>query len=460
MRVLLVAHRYLPHHQAGVENYTFELAKNLSARHDVAVAATRKVISRPMGWVQRRDYAGIPVYEAVNHHAFESYRDTYASTAMESAWRRILNEVRPEVVHFQHLMYWSTALPGLAKRAGARTVFTLHDDWHLCSRMGQMLDPWGAICPEPGADRCSACMAQTSWRQPDRARRVIPWLIRIRQWTGLALDGWARGAAAKASKNSEPTRPSETVTDAEASPWRAEFEARRHAFLEMAKDVDAFVSSSPTLLQRHHAFGIPTGSFRHIQQGIDAAPFESARRRPVAARAPTAPLALAFIGQIAPHKGLHILIDAIRAAPTAHLRLIVAGSDRHAPAYGQEQRARAARDSRIEWLGEIPRVELPNLYGRIDLLCVPSLWYECAPLTICEAVAAGRPVLASDLGGMADLLHAGRIGRLLPLGDVGRWSAEIASLAADPQKLVALIDPNFRFPTVDEHVAALEALYR
>jgi glycosyltransferase involved in cell wall biosynthesis len=68
---------------------------------------------------------------------------------------------------------------------------------------------------------------------------------------------------------------------------------------------------------------------------------------------------------------------------------------------------------------------------RADLLCLPSLWPENAPLVLLEARARGRAVLASDLGGVAE----SACGRLLTAGDVEEWRGAIEGLARDRRAL-------------------------
>jgi glycosyltransferase involved in cell wall biosynthesis len=96
-------------------------------------------------------------------------------------------------------------------------------------------------------------------------------------------------------------------------------------------------------------------------------------------------------------------------------------------------------------------------------VAVPSEWFENAPFAALEAMAMARPVLASRLGGLPELILDGETGVLLPPGDLGRWTASLAAAVADPARLCELgararqrATESFGFET---HVAAVESIY-
>ena len=174
---------YLPEHRAGIETYTDQLARELAKTDDVTITTTRKIISLETGTIRRCTVHGIPVLEVVNNLSFDRFEDTWKNPVMESAFERVLDEVRPDVVHFQHLMYWSWGLPALANARGARTVATLHDYWTICPR-SQMIDWRGRLCAAPEESRCIECMAHTTFGQPPAARKWIRRLTALRRARG------------------------------------------------------------------------------------------------------------------------------------------------------------------------------------------------------------------------------------------------------------------------------------
>lgn len=462
MRILLGAHLFYPEHRAGVETYTLQLAQALARRHEVLVVATEKVISRATGARRRYVEGGVSVVVVVNNLTFDDWDQHLADARMERAFAEILDEFRPDRVHLQHLMYWSLRLPEIAAARGIPVLMTLHDYWLECARLGQRIDAFGRTCVGASPDRCAPCLARTTWRQSGRATRWIGRLTAIRAATGVALDRPMRMLARAASAlKAQPTEASSS-TAADAAPsaahaeealWRARHGERRSAVRSMAASVDRFVTPSRTLRAAMISEGLPAERVALVPQGLDAAPFVAAH-----AKAPATPLRLAFIGTIAPHKGLHVLLEALASLPPGVAELTVHGPSQHHRAHARDLERRFGRLHGVRFAGTLARADLARAYEAIDVLCVPSLWNECCPLTIQESFLARVPVLVSDLGGMAELVQSGG-GLPVPPGDVAAWAAAIVALAADPARIVALQQTLPRVATMDEHLAALEAIW-
>ncbi len=116
-----------------------------------------------------------------------------------------------------------------------------------------------------------------------------------------------------------------------------------------------------------------------------------------------------FCGRLEPDKGIHKLLDALAIVPERQIKLLIVGS----PFFGRtqqsaflrklEQQAKALGD-RVRFTGYIHNEELPAYYRLADLVCVPTMVEEAAGLVAVEAMACGRPVLATRSGGMPEYL--------------------------------------------------------
>ncbi|MGC9395513.1 MAG: glycosyltransferase, partial [Anaerolineae bacterium] len=94
-----------------------------------------------------------------------------------------------------------------------------------------------------------------------------------------------------------------------------------------------------------------------------------------------------------------------------------------------------------------------------DVVVVPSLWYETFSFLVSEGFIAGKPVLASRLGPLADRVRDAVDGLLLAPGDVAAWREAMQRLVDSPDDL-ARLRQNVRVPlSLEEHEAALTALY-
>jgi glycosyltransferase involved in cell wall biosynthesis len=184
-------------------------------------------------------------------------------------------------------------------------------------------------------------------------------------------------------------------------------------------------------------------------------------------------LLLGVVAQLSPWKGQDTAIEALRLlreeGRDAHLLLIgsakfVARSTRFDNAgYVAHLRARATAaglEDRISWLGE--REDVPELVRALDVLLLPS-WEEPFGRSLIEAMALGVPVIATNVGGPAEILDDGVEGYLLAPRDPAPWARAIAGLADDPQRAAEIgragrrrVEERF---ALDRHVAAVLALY-
>jgi glycosyltransferase involved in cell wall biosynthesis len=129
-----------------------------------------------------------------------------------------------------------------------------------------------------------------------------------------------------------------------------------------------------------------------------------------------------YAGRLAEEKGVD---TAIAATAKAGVPLVIAGAGPD-----EERLRRIAADSReVRFLGHVDAAELDRLRRGAALALVPSRWHEPHPYAVAEAMAAGLPVIASDVGGLPELAGAGSV---LPPTNIDAWAEAIAALWADP----------------------------
>jgi phosphatidyl-myo-inositol alpha-mannosyltransferase len=135
-----------------------------------------------------------------------------------------------------------------------------------------------------------------------------------------------------------------------------------------------------------------------------------------------------FIGRHEPRKGLEVLLAALTELPR-DVRLWVAGE-------GPDTRAlqvRVAGDPRVEWLGRITEEEKLARMRAADVFCAPSLRGESFGIVLLEGMAAGTPVVASDLPGYANVARAGKDALLVPPGDAAALAAALRRVLGSPE---------------------------
>lgn len=472
MRILLVSHNVPPHGTAGTETYTADLAQELARRgHAVAVFAGKKDILRREGRVLARRDGDVEIREIVNNLYHADLRGTWDNPRVERAFDALLREHRPDVVHFQHLMYLSAGCVAAAKAHGARVLYTLHDYWLTCARMGQRVHTDGGLCRTVDFARCGTCLPAHAWTQPWAARAVGPALALLHETTGVDLADAARRVraryerpraaahepastpiardAASPAETRVPTggsagsAPGSELAVAAAARWR---ELRER----VGAHVDLFIAPSRFLRGRFvEEWGIDPRRIELVRFGFDRRRFTGARTP-----SPDGRLRVGFLGTLVPLKGPHVLLEAWSRLPPSirsRGRLVLRGPARADAAY-QDRLLELARASGAEIPGPLSRDEVAPFLASTDLLVVPSVWFENSPLVIQEAIACRTPLLVSDLGGMAELVVPGENGLRFPAGDVDALTRALTDAIEGRAGLERLYVAATPLPTFAEHV--------
>ncbi|HLN42613.1 MAG TPA: glycosyltransferase family 4 protein [Acidimicrobiales bacterium] len=220
----------------------------------------------------------------------------------------------------------------------------------------------------------------------------------------------------------------------------------------IAPRVDAYVAVSGAVARTTESLlGLPTGSARVIYNG--AQPPSSLATRD----ATPAPL-VGAVGRLAQEKGYPVLLQALRALPGCRLVFVGDGVDRAGLEAQVDELELTERVTFAGW------VEPPwTARWAVDVLAVPS-FTEGFPLVIVEAMLAGIPVVASNVGGIPEMVVDGETGLLVPPGDAPALAAALERLLGDPE-LRAAVAARSRSVAEQSYTASamaknFEALYR
>jgi glycosyltransferase involved in cell wall biosynthesis len=319
-------------------------------------------------------------------------------------YRDLLLALKPDIVHFQHTLFWGYAAIRATRRAlpDAAIVYTLHEFLPICHRHGQMVRTINdELCIEASPRRCNGCF-------PD----ITP----------------------------------------------QEFYLREQFVKSHFEDVDLFIAPSRFLMDRYLDWGIEPS--RILQEDYGRHPVE----RVVETHRPGRRNRFGFFGQLTPYKGVNVLLRAMATLSEIEpeIRAWVHGTnlDIQPEDFKAEfaELVEAAGNS-VMVAGRYEEHELPRLMEQIDWVVVPSLWWENSPLVIQEAFAHGRPVISSDIGGMAEKVIDGVNGLHFRVGDPLSLVKTMRAAMADGElwdKLRAGIPP---VHSMAEHTRRLEAIY-
>jgi GT2 family glycosyltransferase len=169
-----------------------------------------------------------------------------------------------------------------------------------------------------------------------------------------------------------------------------------------------------------------------------------------------------FLGAAIPSKGVHVLADAFRRLSDPRAALAIHGGfPRYHGDTGYEARVRALLGPLAEEClrGPFSRERLPEVLADLDVVVVPSVWEENAPLVVEEAFLARRPLVVSDHGGLAERVREGIDGLRFRPGDPADLARVLRRLLDEPDLRARLGARPPHVATLDEHVRSLEALY-
>ncbi|MCO6419947.1 glycosyltransferase [Siccirubricoccus sp. KC 17139] len=296
--------------------------------------------------------------------------------------------------HYLHLglagLRLAAALPGVT------SLLTLHEYAAICLRDGQMVTrPQHALCYGASPSACATCFPEHDLSQ---------------------------------------------------------FALRRDRFLNAFAGLGGFVAPSRFLAARYAEWGLDPRRITVIENGLPrlAAPLPPRHRG-------QGRWVFGYFGQLNPYKGIDTLLAAAeliaaRRELAARLAIRLHGTIIGQPeGFREALEAAARRHPFLSFAGPYPNEAVRPLMGECDYVLVPSRWWENSPVVIQEAFAAGRPVICSDIGGMAEKVEDGVSGLHARVGDPAELVAAMER-AMDPD-LAARLSAGLPRPCDGEEMA-------
>ncbi len=373
--ILVCSLHYPPDVVGGAELVAHEQAKALKRRGYRAIVFSGETNSNGDGRYSMREdsWEGVPVFRVkLRRKDIHSGYVNFFHPEVDAHFEELLARYRPSVVHTHNIGGLSARIPHLAKRAGARTVATLHDYWGFCFKNTRLKQP-EEICRDHR--RCSECMPYIH----DGAERGIP----------IAL--------------------------------RNDFLARQF------DDVDAFISPSFHVGAAYARAGLPVGKLVVVPNGIDVDRFSRVRKRPGDR------IRFSFVGYLGHHKGVAHLIQALPLLGDAsRFRVNVVGDGelggtlrKLAGELGMEENAR--------FWGRVDNRVVDEVLAETDVLVLPSIWEENQPVSVSEALASRTPVIASRVGGIPEQVRDGVDGLLYDAESVEALAGRMREFIEHPE---------------------------
>lgn len=449
MKIALLSHHFPPKYYAGAEQYAYRIAQGLRLQgYTVEIVCIESVSEGGLYPTSARDeYEGLIVHrlrfnlELTPHPVEWGFRNPQIGYWMKD----YLKLFRPDVVHINGGYLLGGAVFEAAFDLGLPTVLMLHDYWFLCPLI-TLYQTGGRVCSErvPPA-RCVWCL-----------------LSRKRSFRGLdrKLGGRLGDAFVALSQ-------AEAVRSAMGTTRQIKMIQERQDYLQQIfEKVDLVVAPSRFVVEKMEEYRFKPRRLVYLPFGISIPDCEE-NPPALALGQPSLgvdhKLRIGYLGQFTRHKGVHILLKAFRRLEAAYpgtCELALHGDLGNEPQYERELRKIAHAHPSIRFAGPYPNSIVTQIISGLDVVVLPSLWYENRPTVLLEAHAACRPVVAARIGGIPELITHDKNGLLFEAGDVADLTAQLQRLIEEPGLLGKLRQGIRPADGTDKDTPRLVELYR
>jgi glycosyltransferase involved in cell wall biosynthesis len=436
MRILQVVHSFVPYTIAGTEIYSYKLSKELLKRNKVFVFFRVNYSKKQEYSLINNNFEGLETC-AINHtfRFCSSFKDTYRDNIIDKKFGEFLDRIKPDIVHIHHLLFLSHGIIAEIKKRRIPVLYTLHDYWLICYR-GQLLKKDFSFCNNNLISECADC---------------LEYLLSIRKHSLYLYTVFRKKLPLFLL---EPIKKFYlNIAKPKSSNGLREF---KESIEEISSKIDLFIAPSNFIKNKFISHGFLKSKILYSSNGIDY------RDSVYLNKSKSKVLRFGYIGILLPMKGLNVLISAFKEIKYKNIELSIYG--RLLPYAGFESypnlfRKIISSDSRIKYKGGYDNKDIGEILTNIDMLVVPSVWPENAPLVIQEAFLFKTPVIASRIGGIPEVVTDTLNGLLFNPGDVNDLKGKIQYVIDNPD-IIDKFKANIpKVKSIEDNASEVENIY-
>jgi glycosyltransferase involved in cell wall biosynthesis len=380
LHVLMCCNFYPPFFVGGAEIIVHAQAKAMiQAGHRVTVFCARHDEAYPHYSITEEIYDTVPVIRLYLNAANFALGHNFHNPEVDRQFTQVIDRINPDIIHLHNVAGLSLGMISVALARKIPAFLTVHDHWGFCFK-NTRLKAGMEICQD--FSDCVTCAEQLSDRE------------------GKFDHVWLRND---------------------------------YLALQFSK-LHGIISPSPYLAGAYISAGIPPEQMSVISNGVDVDRFLGLKQS-----GDRSPITFTFVGHLGFHKGLAILLEALeylhqehKLGDLCHFNIVGEGNwgIQFSNFIGRHQ-----LDQAIKLWGKVDHDQVDRIYQQTDVLINCSIWPENEPVTILEAMAAGIPVVASDLGGNRNLIDDRINGRLYEATSAKALAQVVLEIIADPSVL-------------------------
>jgi glycosyltransferase involved in cell wall biosynthesis len=402
MRILIVTHGFPPKEITGTEQHSYILARELMKNHEV------HVFSRGEGedyqeYIESHDNIPISRINTPKMSSRTKFQDTYLDNHVAEIFSTRLEEFRPDVIHVQHCITLGFSLLEQAIKRNIPILLFLHDCFFMCHNIN-LIKTDGNRCTGPKNEKY--CMDCISTYDPSLSNTES-------QEIGFKKYQYINEILCKIDCIATPS--------------------------QFVKEV--FINNFPSISE-----------ITVSPLGLDLSFLKKIKRKK------TGKFIFGYLGAIAPHKGVHILIEAFKNLKMNNVELRIHGGGEHK----YQEKIERLSTKNIFFFGPYLHDRLAEILSDINVLVLPSLCHESYSFTIREALASGIPIITSDLRSQAEAITEGYNGLHYENENMTDFKTKL-ELIAKNEELYQKLSENAKssnITSIQEQVKQFEEIYR
>lgn len=438
MKILLVTHTFLPKYVAGTEVYTYGLAKELSKNNDVSIFTTEPLSKYNDYKIIKTNYENLSVYCLRKNIRDDcTFENTYNDKSALKPFKRLLTKIKPDIIHYQHIMHLSPELIEIGNSLKIPQLITLNDFWFqtmLFNRISSddklMLD-----FTDEAASLDLAKIYGTGFFYSSKTSKKNKFHIKM----------MIKKILYKFYKK--------IFYFTEIEEYLEKIKLRNFMMRQGLRLTDLIIFPTLFLYQEFSKWGFEAKKTLVSSHGINTEIFTNNVNK---TKSPF--LRFGFIGSIIPSKGLDILLKAWSKVIGTNIQLKIYGNLDTNKKYKKEIMKLRKNCKNVKFLGTFPPNKIADIFSGIDVLIIPSRWFENAPLVLRNALLSKTPVIATNLGSLIELVNEKKSGLLFENENDGDLAEKINSIIKDKKIL-----SSFDFPkqkSIEENTKELMDIYK
>jgi len=451
MKILFIGWHPVPFMSGGANQYLDEIMQRFQNKgHEIYFFFTGRYDLKFRPYLKRWELNGITMLELTNspNLAPKQYGNPLQECSepkIEEIYSKALLTIKPELVHIHELAGCCASIISITVNHKIPTLLTLHNCWPVCPQ-GTLFNSKQELCTNYNlGQECLNCASRPFLNFYIKTiRRLnhfpIPWELIKKSYPFIT----------KLLKTAKINRPA--VNEKTTNQNAENYLYRRQYFINALNHADRIIAVSQGLKNLYIKMGvipekiISLSPVSIVPQSITSPPYR-----------PGTSLCFGYMGGLAPHKGLHILLKAFAGLDQTKAKLLIYGNCT-STLYSEELK-NLAKGLNVEFRGAYNKKKLGEVLQEIQIGVVPSICYEAYGLVIKEFFAAKIPVLASDIGGMPEQIANGVNGLIFKANSSADLRTKMEQIIADPSILMEWRKNIVPPPEIEPHLKKLLSVY-